>query len=86
MAQEAVSRHRNRETGAVIEVWRAEDMPGSRDTPESMPWITLCVDHGETRYNATQGHAAVAAYHPVLSCRTCFWLHPGEGPSHEPDE
>ena len=55
MAQEPVSSHRNRDTGAVIEVWRAEDMPSSRDIRESKPWITLCVDHGETRFHATRG-------------------------------
>ena len=79
MAQDPVSSHRNRETGAVIEVWRAEDLPGSRDTGESKPWITLCVDHGETRYHATRGQAAVAARRPFLSCGECFLQQLGEG-------
>ena len=78
MAHEPVSSHRNRDTGAVIEVWRAEDLLGSRDTRESKPWITRCVDHGETRYHATRGDAGIAARRPLLSCRTCFWQHTSE--------
>jgi len=78
MAQEPVSSHLNRDTGAVIEVWRAEDLPGSRDTREIRPWVTLCVEHGETRYHATRGMASVAARRPLWSCSQCFWLQLGE--------
>ena len=74
MAREAVSSCRSPETGAVVEVWRTEDVPGSRGNRESWPWITLCVDHGDIRYHKTRGDAGVAMRRPNLSCRTCHRL------------
>lgn len=38
MAHGPVSSHRNCDTGAVIEVWRVEDLPGSPNTWEKEPW------------------------------------------------
>jgi len=81
MALEAVISCRNRETGAVIEVWRAEDLPGSQDTGESKPWVTRCVEHGEMRLHSTRGQASVAARRPLLSCGECFWEQLAEGKS-----
>ena len=79
MAQEPVSSRRNRDSGAVIEIWRAEDVPGSRDIRESKPWITLCVVHGETRCHSTRGDAGIAARRPLLSCSKCFRQHLEQG-------
>ena len=79
MARKALSNSRNRETGALIEVWPASDVPGSRDNRESWPWITRCVDHGEIRYHKTRGDASMASRRPLLSCRACYRLQLGDG-------
>ena len=74
MPREAVSTHRNRETGVVIEVWRAEDLQASNYSTGSEPWITRCVEHSETCSHESEELAVEAACDPVIICRTCFWL------------
>lgn len=74
MPEEALSTHRHRETGVVIEVWRAVDLQGSDYSAESKPWITRCVDHAEVCFHESEEVAAEAACDPVTVCRTCFWL------------
>ena len=78
MARAPVSSHRNLETGAVIEVRPAEDVPSPQDDRESWPWITLCVDHDTIRYHRTWADASVAMRRPLFSCTTCYWLQRGE--------
>lgn len=71
MDRAPVSSHRNPETGAVIEVRPAEDVPSSRNDRDSWPWITLCVDHDMVRYHKTWADASVAMRRPLFSCAAC---------------
>ena len=74
MPGEAVSTHKHRQTGVVIEVWRVEDLQGCDPATETKPWITRCVDHSEICSHESEELAVEAACDPVIVCRTCFWL------------
>jgi hypothetical protein len=74
MPREALSTHRQKETGIVIEVWRAEDLQGPQSLLLSKPWITRCVEHSEVCSHESEELAVEAACDPAIVCRTCFWL------------
>ncbi len=74
MPKEAISTHKQKETGIVIEVWRAEDLQGSNDSAVSKPWITRCVEHSEVCSHESKELAVEAACDPAIICRTCFWM------------
>jgi len=74
MPKEALSTHRQKATGIVIEVWRAEDLQGSEDSAVGKPWITRCLEHSEICSHESEELAVEAACDPAIVCRTCFWL------------
>jgi hypothetical protein len=62
---------RARQSGRIVEVWRAEDL-GVHD--EAGEWVTLCVEHGSDCHHATRALAVSWAAEPLMWCEPCQLL------------
>ena len=63
-----VQSRRARQTGRVVEVWRAAEL-GVEDPAGE--WVTICVQHASSCHHATRALAVSWAAEPLTWCEDC---------------
>lgn len=58
-----------RETGRIVEVWRADDL-GVED--EAGEWVTVCADHSTSIHHSTRKLAVYHSSNPLGWCEECM--------------
>jgi hypothetical protein len=68
MTEGPIQSRRARQSGRIVEVWRAEDLGVQDDAGD---WVTVCVEHGTDCHHATRALAVSWAAEPLTWCETC---------------